>query len=85
MACVVFNRLDSGKFGDTITEVVTSPYQFAYGRKNITEDTILAVMYAYEIEDTTQGALYFNSFKERKDTFCGADYIFTDRCGHHFY
>lgn len=85
VACVVFNRLESGDFGDTITEVVTKPYQFAYGRKNITEDTILAVMYAYEVEDTTQGALFFNSFKERKDTFCGADYIFTDNCDHHFY
>lgn len=85
VANVVFNRFESGKFGDTITEVTTKPKQFAYGRKNITEDTILAVMYAYEIGDTTQGALFFNSFKEKREKFCGADFIFQDSAGHKFY
>lgn len=61
VASVVFNRLEDGGFGDTITEVVTSKNQFAYGRKNITESTILAVMYAYEIEDTTDGCIAFRS------------------------
>lgn len=85
VANVVFNRLESGKFGDSITEIITSPKQFAYGRKKITESTILAVMYAYEMPDTTQGALYFNSFKEAPEVFNGANYIDTDNCGHHFY
>lgn len=85
VANVVFNRLDDGRFGDTITEIVTNPKQFAYGRKKITESSILAVMYAYEMEDTTQGALYFNSFKEAPEVFNGANYIDTDKCGHHFY
>ena len=56
----------------------------AYGRKNITEDTIWAVMYAFEIEDTTEGALFFHS-NNKTNTFNGANYIFTDSCGHHFY
>lgn len=85
VACVVFNRLENGGFGDTITEVITTPRQFAYGRKNITENTILAVMYAYEIEDTTNGALFFNSFEEPPEIFNKARYMFTDDCGHHFY
>ena len=85
VACVVFNRLESGKFGDSITEIVTSPKQFAYGRKKITESTILAVEYAFSMGDTTQGALYFNSFKEAPEVFNGANYIDTDNCGHHFY
>lgn len=85
VACVVFNRLENGGFGDTVTEVITTPRQFAYGRKNITESTILAVMYAYEIEDTTDGALFFNSFEEPPEIFNKASYMFTDDCGHHFY
>ena len=85
VACVIFNRLENGGFGDTVTEVITTPRQFAYGRKNITESTILAVMYAYEIEDTTNGALFFNSFEEPPEIFNKASYMFTDDCGHHFY
>lgn len=84
VANVVLNRYYSDEFGETITEIVTSPYQFAYGRKNITEDTIWAVMYAFEIEDTTDGALFFHS-NAKTETFNGADYIFTDSCGHNFY
>lgn len=84
VANVVLNRYYSDEFGETITEIVTSPYQFAYGRKNITEDTIWAVMYAFEIEDTTEGALFFHS-NSKTNTFNGANYIFTDSCGHHFY
>ena len=85
VACVIFNRLENGKFGDSITEIITNPKQFAYWRKNITESTILAVEYAYMMEDTTQGALYFNSFKEAPEVFNGANYIDTDKAGHHFY
>lgn len=84
VANVVFNRFYSGEFGDTITEVITTENQFAYGRKSITEDTIYAVMYAFEVEDTTDGALYFHSNK-KTEKFNGADYIFSDDAIHHFY
>lgn len=84
VANVVFNRLKSGEFGETITEVITKENQFAYGRQKITDDTIYAVMYAYEMPDTTYGALYFHSNK-KTDKFNKADYIFTDDAGHHFY
>ena len=84
VACVVFNRLEDGTFGETIKEIVTAKNQFAYGRKNITEDTIIAVEYAFEMEDTTDGALFFHSNK-KTDTFCGNDFIFQDEAGHNFY
>lgn len=84
VASVVLNRYYSGKFGENITEIITNENQFAYKRNNITEDTILAVMYSFEIQDTTNGALFFHS-NNKTDTFCGANYIFTDSAGHHFY
>lgn len=83
VASVVFNRIESEKFGDTVEEII-KPGQFVYGRESLTEDTILAVMYAFEIGDTAQGALYFHS-NEKTDKFCGRSYIFTDEAGHHFY
>ena len=84
VACVAFNRFNSGKFGDTMKDVITTKNQFAYGRKNLTEDTILAVQYAFEMVDTTQGALFFHSMK-KTETFCKRKWKFTDKAGHHFY
>lgn len=86
VASVAFNRMESGRFGSTMTEIITkeNPKQFAYGRKKLTEDSILAVQYAFEFGDTTQGALFFHSGKWTPK-FNKADYIFTDDCGHHFY
>ena len=84
IACVVLNRIEDGSFGNTVKDVITSENQFAYGRKDISEDTILAVMFSFEITDTTNGALFFHS-NEKSDTFNGANYIFTDGAGHHFY
>lgn len=84
VANVVLNRYYDGRFGETITDIITSPKQFAYGRKNIEEDTMLAVQYAYEFDDTTQGSLYFHSNK-KTDTFNGASFVFQDDAGHNFY
>lgn len=84
VANVLLNRLESGRFGETVEEIITIEGQFVYWREIITEDTILAVMYAYEMEDTTYGALYFHS-NEKTDTFCGNEFIFQDEVGHNFY
>lgn len=84
VANVVLNRIESGEFGDTVEDVITTENQFAYGREVLTEDTILAVMFSFEIKDTTNGALFFHS-NEKTDTFNDANYIFTDGAGHHFY
>jgi hypothetical protein len=84
IANVILNRINDEKFGNTPKEVVTSPKQFAYGRTDISQSTIEACAFAFEMEDTTQGALYFHSNKY-SPRFNGADYIFTDSAGHHFY
>lgn len=85
VASVVFNRLNAdGKFGNTITEVITQKNQFVYFRKEISPDTINAVMYAFEIEDPTNGCLFFHSMG-KTETFNGANFIFQDDAGHCFY
>lgn len=85
VASVIINRIEGDKsFGQTVEEVVTMKNQFAYGRENISESTRLALEYAFQIEDTTHGALFFHS-NEKTETFCGHKYLFTDSAGHHFY
>lgn len=84
VANVILNRIEDGRFGNSANEIITSPKQFAFGRKNISEDTKLALEYAYMFVDTTDGALYFHSLSYRPK-FSGANYIFTDDAGHHFY
>ena len=84
VASVILNRLENGKFGNNIEEIITNKNQFAYGRRYITYDTILALEYASYYGDTTNGALYFHS-NEKTDRFSGKSHIFTDDAGHHFY
>lgn len=85
IAGVILNRIEAGGvFGNNAVDVVTMSGQFAYGRTTITEDTILALEYAYSITDTSGGALYFHS-NGWCQTFYGANWIFTDEVGHHFY
>ena len=84
VASVIFNRFESGEFGNTVEEVITSPNQFAYRRKNITESTILSVMYVYEIGDTTDGCVAFRS-DQCPMKWHGWKYVFTDEVGHNFY
>ena len=85
VASVVFNRIEiGGEFGNTIEEVITKENQFAYWRKDITESTILAVEYAFQIEDTTGGCIAFRS-DEKPDEWYGWEYAFTDSVGHNFY
>lgn len=83
VANVILNRLESGEFSDQVNKVIVKG-QFAFGRKDISEDTKLALEYAYMFGDTTDGALYFHSLSYRSK-FNGANYIFTDDAGHHFY
>ena len=83
VANVIFNRMESEEFSDNVYDVIV-PGQFAFGRNNISEDTVLALEYAFMIGDTTNGALYFHSLSYTP-TFNGASYIFTDELGHHFY
>ena len=84
VASVIMNRVNSDRFPNSAAAVVTAPNQFAYFRTNISQDTIDAVNYVLENGDTTQGGLFFHS-GAYTDTFSGAEYIFTDTCGHHIY
>ena len=85
VASVILNRIEGdNNFPNDAIKVCTSPGQFVYGRKNISEDTKLALEYAAEIEDTTNGALYFNSMAPM-DSWNGRERIFTDHVGHSFY
>lgn len=84
VASVIFNRIESEIFDDSVEEVVFSPNQFVHGRSDISEDTVLAVEYAFQMEDTTDGCIAFHS-NAKTSTFNGWVYSFTDDAGHHFY
>lgn len=83
VANVILNRMNNpNRWGDTLSEVITSPGQFAYGKTVISDTTKLAAEYAYQFEDTTQGAEFFNSGEPNKNS---SSYLFTDEAGHSFY
>lgn len=85
VASVIFNRLNGEEvYGDNIEEVLTKENQFANWRTDITEDTVLAVEYAYQIEDTTNGCIGFRS-DVKIEKWYEWEYVFTDEAGHHFY
>lgn len=85
VASVVMNRIEiGGEFGSTIKEVITKENQFAYWRKDITESTVLAVEYAYQIEDTTGGCIAFRSGELPKEWLKWV-LVFVDDAGHGFY
>lgn len=84
VASVIFNRVNSNEFDDDVTNVITAKNQFAYWRRNISDDTKLAIEYAFTIEDTTDGCIAFHS-NEKRNKFNNWNYVFTDSIGHHFY
>jgi hypothetical protein len=84
VASVIFNRINSDEFGNTPHNVITQPNQFAYGRRNISEETKLAVEYVFDIGDTTNGCIAFHS-NAKRNKFNNWDYAFTDELGHNFY
>lgn len=66
MASVIFNRLEHERFPNTLSEILVYD-QFSlisdgrYKEVEVSEDTILACEYAFQIEDTTGGCLFFDS------------------------
>lgn len=66
VASVIFNRIYNEQFPNTMFEVLTSD-QFEtisngrYENVEVSEETILACEYAFQIEDTTGGCLFFDS------------------------
>lgn len=84
VACVIFNRFKSGRFGSSITEIITRPNQFSYFRTKISSTTVKAIEQAWK-QDTTQGALYFHSSNYNGSFDRFATFLFKDDIGHHFY
>ena len=85
VASVIINRIENERhFGNSILEVLTSD-QFCtvrtgrYKTVEVSETTILACEYAFSIEDTTNGALFFDS-----NGVLDYDFMFSDKA-HSFY
>ena len=84
VASVIFNRLDHKKFPNTLSKILT-PDQFStisngsYKEVEVSEDTILACEYAFQIEDTTNGCLFFDS-----NNALNYQFVFHDNA-HNFY
>ena len=84
VANVIFNRLGHERFPDTLNEILVydqfSPISDGrYKKVNVSEDTILACEYAFQIEDTTDGCLFFDS-----NNTLNYQFVFNDSA-HNFY
>ena len=84
VACVILNRVEHEQFPTDPIEIITGKNQFAYSRGDITEDTKLALEYAFSIEDTTNGCIAFRSDCS-PNAWNGWTKQFTDESGHTFY
>lgn len=84
VACVILNRVNNDLYPTDPIEIITSPNQFAYHRTDISNETKLALDYAYLVGDTTFGCLAFRS-DSAPQYWCGWTYQFTDEVGHNFY
>ena len=84
VASVILNRIEHYKFSDEMLEILT-PCQFEtvnngkYKNVEVSEDTILACEYAFEVEDTTDGCLFFDS-----NNTLNYEFVFNDGA-HNFY
>lgn len=91
VASVIFNRMKHDDFPATMNDVLTEHPQFssytsgAYKNVTVTETTVLACEYAFQIEDTTNGALYFDSTNGKSWADRNREFLFKDDVGHSFY
>lgn len=94
VADAIVNRYRSEKFPNTFTKILTQKvgkyYQFttyangAYKKAKVTDETILAVEFAFQMPDLTQGATYFHSGKKSSFHQNKLDFIMSDG-KHNFY
>ena len=84
VANVIFNRFYHERFPDTLSDILVCD-QFSpiadgrYREVEVTEDTILACEYAFMLEDTTDGCLFFDS-----NNTLNYQFVFNDSA-HNFY
>lgn len=81
---VIFNRLEHERFPNTLSEILVydqfSPISDGrYKEVKVSEDTILTCEYAFMIEDTTNGCLFFDS-----NNTLNYQFVFNDSA-HNFY
>lgn len=84
VAAVIFNRLAHERFPNSLSEIFSKDQSSTisnerYKKVNVSEDTILACEYAFQIEDTTNGCLFFDSNNSLDYKF-----VFNDNA-HNFY
>lgn len=81
---VIFNRLEHGRFPDTLSEILVYD-QFSpiadgrYREVDVTDNTILACEYAFMMGDSTDGCLFFDS-----NNTLNYKFVFNDSA-HNFY
>ncbi len=86
VANVIFNRLVNANFENTLTELLNEN-QFStisnerYLNVEVSETTILACEFAFEIKDTTYGSLFFDSNNALSKNY---EFVFNDGA-HNFY
>lgn len=84
VASVIFNRLEHERFPNTLSEILVCD-QFSpiadgrYKKVEVSENTILACEYAFMIQDTTNGCLFFDS-----NNALNYQFVFNDSA-HNFY
>lgn len=85
VASVIFNRWISREYSGNIFAILTEENQFQpikderYKKVVISEDTILACEYAFTIENTAQGCMFFDS-----NNTLNYNHVFSDSA-HNFY
>lgn len=85
VASVIFNRWMNEKYSGNIFAILTEENQFQpiqdgrYKKVIVSEDTILACEYAFTIENTAQGCLFFDS-----NNTLNYNQVFSDSA-HNFY
>ena len=85
VASVILNRVEHDMFPTDPIEIVTGKNQFSYGRNNIDESTVYALLYSFMIEDPTNGCIAFRSDSSVTKEWNGWTKQFTDESGHTFY
>lgn len=85
VASVILNRVEHDMFPTDPIEIITDENQFKYGRDSIDESTRYALLFAYMIEDTTNGCIAFRSDSSVTKEWNGWTKQFTDESGHTFY
>lgn len=82
VASVILNRYENSDI--SLKQIITSPNQFCYGRKDISDNTIKACEDALDNRGNVIDCLYFRSGKQLS-TFCGHTLKYIDQVNHYFY